>query len=241
MSNTKCFISYSWDSSSHKDWVRFLAERLHNKGVYTFLDQWDLSPGSQLTKYMETSIRESAFVLLVCTRNFALKADEGKGGVGYEKNIVTGEMFNNTNSDSKFVAILREGEPKASLPSYLKSKVYLDFRNDIDFEANLEELLRHIYGEPKYVRPSLGTKPKLDGNPFKNGVQAYLGQTFDQIESLIISYGAQVISRKNRTVEVYLNDRSVIYDRPKRKRHKPVSEGLLKEFSKLFKEDELIY
>lgn len=89
MPDPKCFISYSWDSPSHKDWVRLLSEKLHQNGVYTYLDQWDVSLGAQLPKFMEKSIRESDFVLLVCTSKFAAKADAGQGGVGYEKNIVT--------------------------------------------------------------------------------------------------------------------------------------------------------
>ena len=137
MPNPKCFISYSWDSFLHKGWVRFLAEMLQQKGVYTHLDQWDVSLGDQLPKYMETSIRESDFVLLVCTKNFASKANAGQGGVGYEKNIVTGEIYSDSAPDTKFVALIREGVPKGSLPSYLKSKVYLDFRNNDFFDQNL--------------------------------------------------------------------------------------------------------
>ena len=54
-----------------------------------------------LTKYVETSIRESDFVLLICTPPFALKANTSQGGVGYEKGIVTGEIFQGVASPSK--------------------------------------------------------------------------------------------------------------------------------------------
>jgi len=151
MPDPKCFISYSWDSFSHKNWVRFLAEKLHQNGVYTYLDQWDVSLGDQLPKFMEKSIRESDFVLLVCTNNFASKADAGQGGVGYEKNIVTGEIYSDSAPDTKFVALLREGEPKSSLPSYLKSKAYLDFRKDDIFDQNFEELLPKVPGTPYLI------------------------------------------------------------------------------------------
>lgn len=102
-----CFISYSWDSQEHKDWVRSLAIELQSNGVITRLDQWDTHPGMDLAKYMETCIRESDFVLLVCTPNFAQKANAGKGGVGYEKTIVTGEIFQEVASEKKFVPLLR--------------------------------------------------------------------------------------------------------------------------------------
>ena len=161
MKNSTCFISYSWDNDEHKDWVRVLATELQHKGIETKLDQWDCHLGMDLTKYMETCVRESDFVLLICTPKFCQKANTGQGGVGYEKNIVTGEIFEGVASPKKFVPLLRKGSTEESLPSYLKSKNFIDFRNDSIFESELETLLRHLYESPKYVRPPLGQKPNL--------------------------------------------------------------------------------
>jgi len=41
----KIFISYSWSSSQHKQWVLELAERLSGDGVVVVLDEWDLKTG----------------------------------------------------------------------------------------------------------------------------------------------------------------------------------------------------
>ena len=146
--NPSCFISYSWDDNDHKDWVRNLATKLRENGVDTRLDQWDLSLGGDQLTYMETGVRECNFVLLVCTPIFAKKANTGIGGVGYEKIIVTGEIYQKVASPRKFIPVLRKGNPNDSLPSYLKSKMYVDFRNDDLFNSKLEELLRHIYESP---------------------------------------------------------------------------------------------
>jgi hypothetical protein len=161
MSSPKCFISYSWDSTSHKDWIRFLAEQLQENAVEVFLDQWDLHPGDDLPHYMESSIREADFVLLVCTQSFAMKANAGTGGVGYEKTIVTGEIFQSLSSPGKFIPILRNGTPRESLPSYLKSKLFVDFRSDSAFSSSFEELLRHLYSSPLHIRPPKGKKPSF--------------------------------------------------------------------------------
>jgi hypothetical protein len=170
MNKIKCFISYSWDSQKHKKWVRLLAEKLQENGIFTILDQWDVSPGTQLTKYMESSIRDSNYTILICTPRFAEKANLGKGGVGYEKCIVTGEIFTDSDNDSKYIAILREGNPKTSLPSYLKSKMFIDFTNDQLFYESLEELLRCFYCKPKYVRPVLGEKPNFRKSMRNNSI-----------------------------------------------------------------------
>lgn len=160
MVHPKCFISYSWDDELHKDWIRHLATDLQNNGVITFLDQWDVLLGMDLTRYMESCIRESDFVLLVCTPIFARKANAGEGGSGYEKSIVTGEIFEGAPA-TKFVPLLRKGTEKESLPSYLKSRAYVDFRSDESYAQNLESLLRHLYQSPKHVRPPLGAEPPL--------------------------------------------------------------------------------
>ncbi len=161
MTNPTCFISYSWDSDNHKKWIRDLSTLLQDNGVTVLLDQWDAYPGMDLPHYMETAISQSDYVLLICTPTFATKANAGKGGVGYEKTIVTGEVFMGSASPKKFVPILHSGDPKISLPAYLKSKLFIDFRELSSFDDSFEELLRHIYDSPKYVRPVLGSKPSF--------------------------------------------------------------------------------
>ncbi|MCD4840394.1 MAG: toll/interleukin-1 receptor domain-containing protein [Methanosarcinales archaeon] len=155
MNHPKSFISYSWEDDQHKDWVRHLPNELQKNGVYTYLDQWDAHPGMDLTRYMETCICDSEFVLLICTPIFAQKANHGHGGVGYEKSIVTGEIFEEIASEKKFVPLLRKGDPKLSIPSYLKSRIFIDFRNDENFAENIEILLRHIHKLPNHARPPI--------------------------------------------------------------------------------------
>jgi len=162
--NPTCFISYSWDSESHKAWVRSLAERLQSGGVTTYLDQWDVRPGADVTRYMETSVRESDFVLLVCTQMFSDKANSGLGGVGYEKTIVTGEVFGSLAPETKFVPVLRAGDQRTALPSYMRAKVFIDFRRDDEFEGSLVRLLRHLHCTPELERPSLGHKPTFQSS-----------------------------------------------------------------------------
>ena len=159
MNTPSCFISYSWDGDAHKEWVRKLAEYLVRNGVDVKLDQWDAHPGIDLTNYMETSVEEADFVLLICTPSFRKKTKKRAGGVGYEKIIVTGEIFASIEKDEKFIPILRTGTAKESLPSYLRSRLFLDFRDDDEFIARGEELLRHIHNNPKYPKPPLGKKP----------------------------------------------------------------------------------
>ena len=52
------FISYSWESAAHKEWVRDFAARLRGDGVKVILDQWDAVPGDQLPEFMEREIKK---------------------------------------------------------------------------------------------------------------------------------------------------------------------------------------
>lgn len=156
-----CFISYSGDNKLHKAWVRKLAKDLVKNGVQTILDQWDLQPGMDLPQFMETSIRQSDYVVLVCTPAFARKANAGVGGTGYEKSIIIGEIFTKGKEPGKFIPILRRGTRETAVPSYLKSKYYVDFTNDKEYSDKLEQLLRVIFQEPEDKRPALGTPPFL--------------------------------------------------------------------------------
>ncbi|MEL6135162.1 MAG: toll/interleukin-1 receptor domain-containing protein, partial [Bacteroidota bacterium] len=80
----KVFISYSWDSDEHKEWVKQLADRLMADGIDITLDQYDLLLGRNLTHYMEEAVETANKVILILTENYKLKAEKRTGGVGYE-------------------------------------------------------------------------------------------------------------------------------------------------------------
>ena len=79
------FVSYSHEGDAHKAWVRRLAEDLTRNGANTTLDQWHLRAGDDIGAFMEQSLENATHIILVCTEAFAQKANERKGGVGYEQ------------------------------------------------------------------------------------------------------------------------------------------------------------
>jgi hypothetical protein len=178
----KIFISYSHDSLEHKKWVLNLATRLMHAGVDTILDQWDLKLGADLPTFMERGISESSRVLLVCTDRYVEKANSGSGGVGYEKMIVTSEIFQHTDS-KKFIPVLRQNG-SVNLPTFLKSKLFIDFSKDENFETAIDELLREILGAPLFE------KPKLGNNPFQFSDEKPKRKQLGPVEQLMKSIAA---------------------------------------------------
>jgi TIR domain-containing protein len=86
------FLSYSHDNADHKAWVLRLATDLRQNGVDSHIDQWDCGPGADITQYMEKAIRKADRVLLITTPAYARKANAAKGGVGYERLVVTSQL-----------------------------------------------------------------------------------------------------------------------------------------------------
>src|SRR3712207_6273724 len=93
----RAFISYAWESTEHQAWVRDFATRLRADGINVTLDQWTLAPGDQLTHFMEQSVRENDYVLIICTPRYAERSNQRAGGVGYEGDIMTAELLNHQN------------------------------------------------------------------------------------------------------------------------------------------------
>jgi hypothetical protein len=149
----KAFISYSWDSDEHKDWVRDLAVRLRTKGgVDVKLDRWELVEGDQLSEFMERAVRENNFVLIVASPKYKEKSDDRKGGVGYEGGIMTGEV-RTLGNHRKFIPLLRQGDERTALPSWLADKFYVDLRDGPRFERNYHRLVDVLHGHLEHAPP----------------------------------------------------------------------------------------
>jgi hypothetical protein len=154
----KVFVSYSHDDNAHKDWVLALATRLVANGVNIILDQWDLTLGSDLPRFMESGLSEADRILSICTNRYVGKANNGEGGVGYEKMILTAQLMQDIKTD-RIIPIVRANDLNQPMPVFLSSRVYIDFRDDIMYETKYAELIREIHGEKVRPRPSLGKNP----------------------------------------------------------------------------------
>jgi hypothetical protein len=166
----RAFISYSWDSEDHKLWVRDLAIRLRQDGVDVMLDQWGVAPGDQLPEFMEHSLREHDFILIVCTAQYKRKSDGRIGGVGYEGHIMTAELFTARNN-RKFIPILRHASWEEAAPSWLQGRYYIDLSQPDRFEANYQDLLATLHGQ-RLQAPPLGKPPKIKASASQSRPEA---------------------------------------------------------------------
>ena len=158
MTPPKVFVSYSHDTTEHKQWVLKLASDLRAHGIDAILDQWDLVPGQDLAAFMYDGIAKADRVVMVCSEKYVAKAEAGSGGVGYERLIVTAEVTEAIDT-KKFIPIIRENTTSRKIPKHLGSRLYIDFSKEEGYEQRLEELCREILGVPATPKPPLGESP----------------------------------------------------------------------------------
>lgn len=177
------FISYSWDSDTHRDWVRTLAERLRADGVDVSIDRWETVPGDQLTSFMERAIRENQFVVIICTPRYKVRSDAREGGVGYEGDIMTAEVMASQNN-RKFIPVLRSGTWAEAAPSWLLGKYYINLAGDPYSERDYEDLVRTLLAiredPPPIGKPMSTITPSASAAPRSSTAGVTTG--FDDIK-----------------------------------------------------------
>lgn len=188
MSNPKLFISYSWSSHDHEQLVLQIATELTESGVDVILDKWDLKEGHDAYAFMEKMVTDPEInkVAIISDRNYAEKADGRSGGVGTETQIISREVYEKQEQD-KFVVVVtdRDESGKAHLPTYYKSRIYIDLSEPDSYAENFEKLLRWIYNKPLYVKPEVGKAPSfLEENEFVSlGTSSAFKRAIDAIRN----------------------------------------------------------
>ncbi len=131
-------------------------------GVEVLLDQYDLKEGQDTNSFMERMVTDPSVthVLIICDRAYAEKADKRESGVGTESQIISQEVYKKV-EQSKFIPVICEtsenGEP--FLPTFVKSRKWVNFSSLELVNSNWEQLIRAVYGKPLFQKPALGTAP----------------------------------------------------------------------------------
>lgn len=152
----RAFISYAWESTELKTWVKSLSTRLRQDGVEVLLDQWAVAPGDQLPSFMEGAIRDNDFVVIICTPTYKAKSEGRKGGVGYEGDIMTAEVLQSRNN-RKFIPVLKCETWEASSPSWLQGKYFIDLRGEPYSDDHYQDLLVTLLGN-RETAPAVGNQ-----------------------------------------------------------------------------------
>lgn len=146
----KVFISYSHTNDEHKENVVKLAEKLIKAGIEIEIDEF-LEYGESISHFMEQSLQKCKKIILICNKDYIIKADNRERGVGIEVDNLSHNI-----SDKKILPIcLISEDEKFELPIFLSSRKALVCNNILD---KFNEILNWCYDIPK--KPKLGEIPK---------------------------------------------------------------------------------
>lgn len=183
----KLFISYSWSNPDHEQWVINLATNLRESGVDVIFDKWDLKEGHDAIAFMEQMVNDPEIkkVVMVCDEKYASKANSRAGGVGTETQIISRDVYEKQDQE-KFVALVceKDKEGKPYLPTYYRSRIYIDLSELDNYAENFERLLRWIFDKPLYEKPEIGNPPSfLSDDHTSLGTTSYFRRSIDAIKN----------------------------------------------------------
>ncbi len=158
----KAFVSYSWTDPEHEARIVAWAERLIGDGVDVVLDKWDLREGQDKYAFMEQMVTnpEVSKVIVFSDARYASKADSREGGVGTESQIISKQVYEKVDQ-KKFIPVVCGISPEGTpcLPTFLSSRIYVDFSSPEKVNEEWDKLLRAIFDKPLFKKPALGKPP----------------------------------------------------------------------------------
>ncbi|MEH2064833.1 MAG: GUN4 domain-containing protein [Nostoc sp.] len=192
---TKVFISYSWDSDDHKNNVLGLANTLRSKwGINAEIDRYvrakpPFTPAQGWDLWMSDRIEWAEFVLIIFTetykRRFEGKEETGKGlGASWEGTIIRNDLYNAQLRDTKFIPVVFSQSDLDYVPLVLNSRdkyILTDEKSFTELWYRLKKQNSIIQPEiKKDVSPPLPSEPVLF-SPHKPPVKS-LEQPTPEIE-----------------------------------------------------------
>lgn len=180
------FISYSWDSEQHKQWVLDLSKDLREKyRVYTLLDRYNRG-GDDLPTFMQKGLKKADRVLIIGTPTYKKKLENSEGGgAKFEDQVITISLYKDMGS-AKFVPVLREGSFSDSFNTLIETRLGYDMRNDGQYEKVLQEIAADLWGVPMNVAPTLGPKPNF--TPAAQPLQSIIPETSRDYTTIVKNY-----------------------------------------------------
>jgi hypothetical protein len=166
MAHIRVFISYTHDSQEQMDCVWDLSERLRKDGMDCRIDQHEVSPEDGWPRWCRDQIRDSDYVLIVCTETYQRRyegKEEGREGRGaqWEGLVVTQELYEAKGKNAKFIPVLFSLADTKYIPTELRGATYYDLSED----KNYDGLFRHITNQrariPSAVAASVRRMPPM--------------------------------------------------------------------------------
>lgn len=153
----KVFVSYSYDSVDHEEWVENLVDRLRENMIDATLDKYELNDSNDLNEIMIKNFRDSDKVIIIGTKKYAEKAKNIESGVGYEMKLAT-IIDRDPALKNKLIFVKKDIESSYddALPFQFKGSFMIDFSKNKEFEIKFALLRDKICNKNTHKKPPLG-------------------------------------------------------------------------------------
>ncbi|MFC0109605.1 tetratricopeptide repeat protein [Kibdelosporangium aridum] len=163
----RVFISYSHESEQHKSDVRQFCALLREHGIDAMLDYFDNDQRHDWYAWMIKHITESDFTIVIASPRYASVAD-GAGpatesrGVHSESALLRDLLYRDREQwIRKTLPVILPGGSRDDIPHFLQPYCADHYQVSELTEAGIEDLLRVLTGQPRYVPSELGDVPAL--------------------------------------------------------------------------------
>lgn len=178
--NEEVFISYSHDSIEHVQLVLELSNRLRSEGVDCILDQYETSPPEGWPRWMDKRIRDSKYVVLICTEPYFLRVmgeeREDRGlGVRWEGNLIYQHFYNAGTLNHRFIPVVFRSDHLRFIPTPLQGATHYVLTDSHGYD----DLYLRLTDQPKVEKPKLGKRRPLPTRPVKNNPAMFLSMPID--------------------------------------------------------------
>lgn len=157
----KVFISYSWaEQEFGGSWVENLANRLRADGIDADIDMYHESPSEGWTTWMINKIKNSDYVLVVCTESYYNIVNSGQeidSGLGrrFEGKLIQKQIYDDGCINERFIPILPPNGHYKHILEVLRD--YTPYRIYDDYDKLLNRLKGNVHRMPPLGRKEVKT------------------------------------------------------------------------------------
>ena len=171
----KVFISYSWSSEKHNEWVLNFGARLRTEnGLYVIIDVWDLKGVHDVDFFMKQATKADK-VLVICDKRHNGNADSQQGGVSVEAQFIADEMIKDVRQE-KYISVCREENEQGDTykPQSIDKGVHYDLTEGESYERQYKELIAAIRGKPTTIKPPIKGKRIINNSKISHNSEINL-------------------------------------------------------------------
>ena len=144
--NPVVFVSYSWTPMRNQETVFELVSKLRQDGIRVIYDKEDLHPGQNINYFMEQALERNDVdnIIVVCNKDYAEKANNRQGGVGYEAGIIISEIKSAPLQRRVIpVAVELDANGNPYLPIKFKELYYIDLTRENGYNELIEAIKKY--------------------------------------------------------------------------------------------------